>query len=63
MTFTEYTPQGLVTGFYNSFAEEETETGTEETLQWARAIVDAGDKMWNHPMTVEDAERYIANNS
>lgn len=62
MITTWNTPEGLVKGFYNSFADEETFTGTDETLHWARAIVDAGDQMWNWPSVVTDAEAYIAQN-
>lgn len=57
------TPQGLVNGFYGSFADEETFTGTPETIEWARAIIEEGDAMWNFPYAVEDAERYIAENA
>jgi hypothetical protein len=57
------TPKGLHDGFYNSFTDEENFTGSDETIQWARGIVEAGDRMWNYPYAVEDAERYIAENS
>jgi len=57
------TPDGLMKGFYNSFEDEAEFKGSEETIHWARAIVEAGDQMWNHPATVEDAEAYIAGNS
>jgi hypothetical protein len=53
----------LAKGFWNSFEDEETFTGTEETLQWAYAIVEAGDRMWNWPSAVTDAEAYIAGNA
>jgi hypothetical protein len=57
------TPDGLVKGFYNSFEDEENFTGSHETIEWARAIIETGDGMWNHPYAVEDAERYIAENA
>jgi hypothetical protein len=56
-------PDRLVKGFYNSFEDEEEFKGSEETIEWARAIVELGDAMWNHPDTVVDAERYIAENA
>lgn len=57
------TPEGLAKGFWNSFECEEEFRGSEETIHWARAIVDAGDAMWNYPGAVADAEAYIAGNS
>jgi hypothetical protein len=56
-------PDKLVKGFYNSFEDEEEFRGSEETIEWARAIVDYGDAMWNWPSAVEDAEAYIAANA
>jgi len=57
------TPEGLVKGFYNSFEDPETFTGSDETIEWARGIVEAGDRMWNWPSVVADAEAYIAGNA
>lgn len=57
------TPEGLVKGFYNSFEDEEEFRGSEETIQWAYAIVERGEDMWNWPSVVADAETYIAGNA
>jgi len=57
------TPEGLMKGFYNSFENEEEFQGSEETIHWAREILERGADMWNYPGTVEDAEAYIAGNA
>lgn len=57
------TIDGLVKGFYNSFTDEEDFKGTEETYQFAQAIVERGEEAWNWPTAVEDAERFIAENA
>lgn len=57
------TPDELAKGFWNSFEDEEEFRGSEETIHWARAIVEAGDRMWNWPSAVTDAEAYIAGNA
>lgn len=49
----------LVKEFYNSFIDEESFKGDETTLAFAEEIVSRGDRMWNHPTTVADAEEFI----
>lgn len=49
----------LVSAFYNSFIDEESFKGDEQTLAFAGEIVSRGDAMWNWPTTVADAEEFI----